>query len=282
MISFGGVAYPTLVMGVLGLVFGALLAFASIKFFVQTDERVSLIRALLPGANCGGCGYPGCDGYADSIVNGGAKTSLCAAGGPPLAEKIAGIMGVASEASVPLRAVLKCKGSENFSARNAIYAGIADCRSAAVLPGSSPNACPFGCIGLGTCVEVCLFGALSIEEGLAVVDLEKCVGCGACVAACPKSVLSLMPKASKVQVVCNSRWKGPDVKKVCSIGCIGCTLCTKVCPEKAIAMENNLAVIDSTKCTNCGTCITKCPAKSIAAVFVRAVETAGNYSAEAV
>ena len=150
MISFGGVAYPTVIMGTLGLVFGALLAFASIKFFVQTDERVSLIRAILPGANCGGCGYPGCDGYADNIVNGGAKTSLCSAGGPALAEKIAAIMGVASEASVPLRAVLKCKGSENFSARNALYDGIADFSSAAVLPGSTPNACPFGCMWLGT------------------------------------------------------------------------------------------------------------------------------------
>ncbi|MDR1622566.1 MAG: RnfABCDGE type electron transport complex subunit B, partial [Synergistaceae bacterium] len=188
MISFGGVAYPTAVMGVLGLVSGALLAFASIKFFVKTDERVSLIREILPGANCGGCGYPGCDGYAGAVVDGGAKTNLCAAGGPALAQKIADIMGVAGEASVPLRAVLKCRGSESFSARNAIYEGIGDCRSAAVLPGGSPNACPFGCIGLGTCVRVCLFGALSIEDGLAFIDPEKCVGCGACVAACPKAV----------------------------------------------------------------------------------------------
>ncbi|MDR2179049.1 MAG: RnfABCDGE type electron transport complex subunit B [Synergistaceae bacterium] len=282
MISFGGVAYPTAVMGALGLIFGALLAFASIKFFVQTDERVSKIREILPGANCGGCGYPGCDGYADGIVSGGAKTSLCAAGGPALARKIADIMGVAGEESVPLRAVLKCRGAEKFSARNAVYEGIADCRSAAVLPGSSPNACPFGCIGLGTCVKVCLFDALSIEDGLAFIDPEKCVGCGACVAACPKSVLSLMPKASKVQVLCNSHWRGPDVKKVCSVGCIGCSLCTKVCPEKAIAMENNLAAIDMAKCTHCGTCVAKCPSKCIGAVFARAEEIAGSYSAEAV
>jgi Na+-translocating ferredoxin:NAD+ oxidoreductase RNF subunit RnfB len=261
MISFGGVAYPTAVLGALGLVSGALLAFASIKFFVKTDERVSLIREILPGANCGGCGYPGCDGYADGIVSGGAKTNLCAAGGPALARKAAEIMGVANEASVPLRAFLKCGGAEKFSARNALYEGIGDCRSAAVVPGGSPNACPYGCMGLGTCVQVCLFGALSIKDGLAFIDSEKCVGCGACVTACPKSVLSLMPKTSRFQVACNSNWRGPDVKKACSVGCIGCSLCAKVCPEKAITMENNLAAIDTAKCTNCGICTTKCPSK---------------------
>ncbi|MDR1979423.1 MAG: RnfABCDGE type electron transport complex subunit B [Synergistaceae bacterium] len=280
MISFGGVAYPTAVMGALGLTFGALLAFASIKFFVKTDERISLIRDILPGANCGGCGYPGCDGYADGIVNGGAKTSLCAAGGPTLAQRVAEIMGVASDVSVPMRAVLKCKGSPSFSARNAVYEGIKDCRSAAVLPGGTPNACPYGCMGFGTCVEVCLFGALSIVDGLASIDPEKCVGCGACVAVCPKSALSLTPQGSRIQVVCNSNWKGPDVKKVCSVGCIGCSLCARVCPEKAITVENNLAAIDATKCTNCGTCMTKCPAKSINAILSRAAEI--SYSAEAV
>jgi Na+-translocating ferredoxin:NAD+ oxidoreductase RNF subunit RnfB len=175
MISIGGVLWPTVVMGVLGLVFGALLAFASIKFFVKTDERVSVIRDILPGANCGGCGYPGCDGYADGVVNGGAKTNRCTAGGSGLAQKIAEIMGVAGEGelSVSLLAVLRCAGSPRFSARNAIYDGVKDCRSAAVLPGSSPHACPFGCMGLGTCVSACPFGALSIADGLASINPEN-------------------------------------------------------------------------------------------------------------
>jgi Na+-translocating ferredoxin:NAD+ oxidoreductase RNF subunit RnfB len=266
MITAGGIVWPAAVMGALGLSFGALLAFASIKFFVQTDERVSLIREILPGANCGGCGYPGCDGYADGVVNGGAKTNLCAAGGPEAARKIAEIMGsaVEQEAAVPLRAALRCAGSPRSSARGAIYDGVQDCRSAAVLPGSSPNACPFGCMGLGTCVKVCLFGALSIADGLAVVDTEKCVGCGACVSACPNSVLSLAPAQTSIaRVACNSRWKGPDVKKVCSVGCIGCAICAKLCTEKAITVENNLAVIDPAKCVGCGTCAKKCPVGAI-------------------
>jgi Na+-translocating ferredoxin:NAD+ oxidoreductase RNF subunit RnfB len=262
-------------MGVLGLAFGALLAFASIKFFVETDERVSLIREILPGANCGGCGYPGCDGYADAVVSAGVKTNLCAAGGPAAAQKIAEIMGVAGNqeqgASVPLRAVLRCAGSPRSSARNAIYNGVQDCSSAAVLPGGSPNACPFGCMGLGTCVRVCPFDAMSIVDGLAAIDPEKCVGCGACVSACPKSVLALAPNVSVMRplvswvawVACNSKWKGPDVKKVCSAGCIGCSLCAKVCPEQAIAVEGNLAVIDTAKCTGCGACAAKCPSKCI-------------------
>jgi Na+-translocating ferredoxin:NAD+ oxidoreductase RNF subunit RnfB len=252
-----------LILGVLGLAFGALLAFASIKFFVKIDERVAQIREILPGANCGGCGYPGCDGYADGVVNGGAKTNLCAAGGAELAKGIAGIMGVESEAAIPVRAFLKCKGSPEFSKRNTIYDGIKDCRSAVIVPGGSPNACPFGCIGLGTCVKVCVFGAMSIVDGLASADPEKCIGCGTCVANCPKSVLKLIPRTSNVQVVCNSNWRGPDVKKVCSVGCIGCGLCAKTCPAGAITVDKNLAFVDASKCTNCGACVAKCPTKSI-------------------
>jgi Na+-translocating ferredoxin:NAD+ oxidoreductase RNF subunit RnfB len=267
MISFAGVAYPVIILGSLGLAFGALLAFASIKFFVETDERVSRIRELLPGANCGGCGYPGCDGYADGIVSGAAKTNLCAAGGSTLAAGIAEIMGVEREESIPVRAFLKCKGSPGASKRNAIYEGIDDCRSAAVLPGGSPNACPFGCIGLGTCVKVCVFGAMSIVDGLASADPEKCIGCGTCVAICPKSVLKLIPRSSDVQVTCNSNWRGPDVKRVCTAGCIGCGICAKVCPVGAVTLEGNLASVNASICTNCGTCVSKCPTKSIGRII---------------
>ncbi|MDR1508599.1 MAG: RnfABCDGE type electron transport complex subunit B, partial [Synergistaceae bacterium] len=255
MITFTGIAYPTAIMGALGLIFGALLSFASIKFFVETDERISKIREILPGANCGGCGYPGCDGYADGIVGGGAKMNLCAAGGPSLAAKIAGIMGTeAGEASVPMRAFLKCGGDAVHSPRVATYDGIGDCKSAAILPGGSPNACPFGCMGFGTCVKVCVFGAMSIVNGLACVDPFKCVGCGACASVCPKSALALTPKTSCVQVSCNSKWKGADVKKVCSAGCIGCGVCARNCPVQAITLGNNLAAIDGAKCVNCGAC----------------------------
>jgi Na+-translocating ferredoxin:NAD+ oxidoreductase RNF subunit RnfB len=264
MITFTGVVYPTLIMGALGLIFGALLSFASIKFFVENDERVSKIRELLPGANCGGCGYPGCDGYADGIVSEGAKINLCAAGGADLSAEIAKIMGVAGdETSVPMRAFLKCGGDAGHSPRSTVYDGINDCKSAAILPGGSPNPCPFGCMGFGTCVKVCVFGAMSVINGLAYADPFKCVGCGTCVAVCPKSALALMPKTSCVQVACNSKWKGPDVKKVCSAGCIGCGICVRNCPAQAITVTNNLASIDGRKCTNCGACAKKCPAKCI-------------------
>jgi Na+-translocating ferredoxin:NAD+ oxidoreductase RNF subunit RnfB len=222
---------------------------------------------MLPGANCGGCGYPGCDGYADGVVNGGAKTSLCAAGGAEMAKNIAAVMGVESEDVVPVRAFLKCKGSPDMSARNAIYDGIKDCRSAAVLPGGTPNACPFGCIGLGTCAKVCVFGAMSIVNGLASVDPSRCIGCGTCVATCPKSILTLIPRSSDVQVACNSNWRGPEVKKVCKAGCIGCGICARACPAAAITVDGNLARVDASKCTNCGTCVTKCPTKSICRVL---------------
>lgn len=258
--------YPSVLMGSLGLIFGVLLALASIVFFVAPDLRVQLIREALPGANCAGCGYPGCDGYAESVVADGAKTNLCSVGGAPVAERIAEIMGVKAEKSVPMHAFLKCRGTAERSPRNAIYSGIQDCRSAAILPGGSPNACFFGCMGFGTCVKVCVFGALSIVDGLATVDTSKCVGCGTCVATCPKSVLTLVPRDENVAVACNSHWKGPTVKKVCSVGCIGCGLCSKVCPAGAITMDRDVAVIDPEKCVNCGTCIAKCPAKCIESV----------------
>ena len=215
MITFTGVIYPTAVMGALGLVFGALLAFASIKFFVETDERITRIRAILPGANCAGCGYPGCDGYAEGIVNDGAKTNLCPVGDADLSKNIANIMGIEGDAaSGPVRAFFKCGGTREASPRKVTYIGIADCISAAILPGGSPNACPFGCIGFGSCAKVCVFGALSMADDLPHIDPNRCTGCGTCAAICPKSVLELVPKESCVQVVCNSKWRGPEVKKV--------------------------------------------------------------------
>ena len=258
-----GILYPTLVMGGLGGIFGALLAFASEKFYVAVDERQTKIREILPGANCGGCGYPGCDGYAEACVSGAAQPNKCAAGGPDVAAKIAEILGVTAEAAEPMVAFVKCHGTYDKTVKDCVYMGFDDCRSAAVVPGKGPASCTYGCLGFGTCVKVCQFDAIHVKDGVAVVDREKCVGCGSCAAECPRGVIALVPKKSKVQVGCSNPLKGPFVKKVCSTGCIGCTLCVKACPKQAISMQGNLAVIDPALCVNCGLCVSKCPAKAI-------------------
>lgn len=255
---------PLALMGVMGLIFGILLAIASIVFRVHQDNRIGLIRAALPGANCGGCGYPGCDGYAAGVVNEGASVNKCSVGGAEAAKRIAEIMGVEAGEHIPVRSFLRCKGTCTASPRQLVYDGIDDCRSAVTIPGGSPSACPFGCVGLGTCTKVCVFGAITMgDDGLPKVDLNKCVGCGTCVAVCPKAMLALVPVTADVIVACNSHWKGPMVKSVCSAGCIGCTLCTKICPVQAITMDHDLAVIDQSKCIKCGKCAEKCPAKCI-------------------
>lgn len=260
-----GIIYPVVVMGSLGLIFGVLLAFASQKFEVELDPRQLQVRAALPGANCGGCGYAGCDAYAEAIVADGAKINFCAPGGKALVEKLAVIMGLDAAAEEPRVAFLKCLGSSEKTVKDSVYVGIADCRQAAVVPGKGPNSCQFGCMGLGTCVRACVFGAMSLQNGLAVVNTEKCVGCGTCVASCPREVLTLVPRKTKVTVACNSTFRGPDVKKVCTAGCIGCTMCVRICPVQAVSMKVPMALaeIDSQKCINCGLCAEKCPAKCI-------------------
>ncbi|MDL2298344.1 RnfABCDGE type electron transport complex subunit B [Synergistaceae bacterium OttesenSCG-928-D05] len=258
-----GMIYPAIIMGGLGLIFGALLAYASKAFYVEVDPRQIQVRTVLPGANCGGCGYAGCDGYAEAVVAGEAPITSCAAGGSVLVERLSEILGVEASGDEPKVAFLKCQGSPEKTVKDSVYYGFADCRQAAVVPGKGPNACRFGCLGLGTCARVCVFGAMSIRDGLAVVDIEKCVGCGTCVAQCPREVLSLVPRKTKVQVACSSPLRGPDVKKACSVGCIGCTMCVRSCPVQAIEMKGALAEIHVEKCINCGVCVSKCPTKCI-------------------
>lgn len=259
------IVYAVLVLGVTAVIFGLILAFAAKVFEVEVDPRLPEIQSALAGANCGGCGYPGCDGYASGVVNDGAATNRCSVGGAPVAQKIAEIMGVKAEAAEPMRAFVRCKGTNEASPRQVEYDGVKDCRAAATVPGGSPNACPFGCIGFGTCVSVCPFGALSMENGLPKVNTDKCTGCGVCVSNCPKAVLTLVPRKANIVVACNSHWKGPMVRKVCSAGCIGCGMCARECPVQAITLDHDLAVIDPNKCIGCGRCVSKCPTKCIAA-----------------
>ena len=261
--SIMGIIIAAAVVGAVGLVIGVLLGVASEKFKVEVDEKEILVRNELPGNNCGGCGYPGCDGLAKAIAAGEAAVDACPVGGAPVGEKIAAIMGVEAGSAEKQVAFVKCKGTCDKTNMQYRYYGIDDCRKVSVVPGAGEKACAYGCMGYGTCVKACQFDAIHIVDGVAVVDKEKCVACGKCVSACPNHLIELVPYKAEHLVQCSSHDKGKDVKAKCENGCIGCTLCTKQCEVGAIHMENNLAVIDYSLCTNCGKCAAKCPAKVI-------------------
>lgn len=251
-----------LIVGITGLIFGAILALASVIFAVKKDERIDKISEVLPGANCGACGYAGCSGYADAIVNNGAEVNLCSVGKAPVSQKIAEIMGTDAGDVIEMTAKVLCGGTCRNAEEKYIYEGTQDCRVAVRLAGGN-KVCTYGCLGLGTCATVCDFGAISVVDGVAVVDEEKCTGCGKCKKICPKKVIELVPKTPKACVLCNNKDKGALVNKYCSVGCIGCKICEKNCPVEAISVIDNLAVIDYDKCTGCGICAEKCPKKVI-------------------
>ncbi|EOC99833.1 RnfABCDGE type electron transport complex subunit B [Caldisalinibacter kiritimatiensis] len=253
-----------LTLGGLGLLFGIGLAIASKVFAVEVDPKVEAIREALPGANCGACGYPGCDGFASAVAAGKAPVNGCPVGGAESAGKIGEIMGVNAEAGEKKVARVKCKGNNSVSKERYEYKGIEDCKAAAMVAGGN-KACEYGCLGFGTCVDACNFDAIKIIDGVAVIDPEKCTGCGNCVDACPKSVIEMVPYSQKVFVDCNSKDFGKEVKQSCTVGCIGCQLCVKACPFDAIEFENNLPKINYDKCKNCMLCAEKCPTKAITA-----------------
>jgi Na+-translocating ferredoxin:NAD+ oxidoreductase subunit B len=251
------------VIAVVGIVVGFGLGIIGEKFKVEIDEREAAIRAELPGNNCGGCGYPGCDGLAKAINEGKAPCNQCPVGGAPVGEKIAAIMGVTVEETAKKVAFVKCNGGCDKASQKDNYYGILDCSKAMNVPGGSDKACSYGCMGFGSCVRACEFDAIHVINGVAVVDKEKCVACGKCIAACPKKLIEFVPYDTHHFVRCNSQDKGKAVKEVCSVGCIGCTACVKNCPQNTISMNGNVAVIDYTNCVNCGVCAEKCPTKAI-------------------
>lgn len=247
------------VLAALGALFGIVLVAASRVFHVETDPKEAEIRACLAGANCGGCGYPGCDGYAAAVAKGEAPCNCCVAGGAECAEKIAEIMGVTQSAAEKKYAHVCCSGSHGSVHKRFKYYGLQDCRAAMLFGGNGDKACSFACVGLGNCVKACRFGAMHIVDELARVDRTKCVGCGTCVDACPKKIVKLLPERQRYIPACSSQDKGAVVMKNCFVGCLGCMKCQMECPMKAITVENNLASIDHTKCVNCGHCAQVCP-----------------------
>jgi electron transport complex protein RnfB len=253
----------------MGLLFGALLAFASKKFSVETDPRIEDIRNVLPGANCGACGYPGCDGFAAAVAAGVAPVDGCTVGGAAVAKEVGSIMGIEVAAKEKLLARVLCQGDCEAAKDKYEYKGVRDCVAASMLA-DGPKGCRYGCLGLGTCVRACPFDAIYIsDKGLAVVDWDKCTGCGKCVQACPKGLIELIPESSLVQVLCISKDPGKEVRDNCKVGCIGCRQCVRACRFDAIEFADNLARIDYSKCVNCMLCAEKCPTGTIYADFAK-------------
>lgn len=259
------------VLGALGLVFGLVLAIASKVFYVKTDPRLEQLNECLPGANCGGCGYAGCGGYAEAVLKGEAEIGKCASGGNECAEKMAEIMGVKAEKVARKVALVRCSGYKGVdesgkptgAKMKGDYEGIKDCLAASKVAGRGPLICKFGCLGFGNCVAQCKYDAISIVDGVAKVDQDKCVGCMSCASACPRNLIVPVEYGRHVVIACASTAKGAVTIRGCSSGCIGCGLCQKICPNGAITVEQNLATIDYSKCTGCGICATVCPKKLI-------------------
>ena len=242
----------------IGLVAGVGLGVAAHFMKVEENEKAKALRAVLPGANCGACGFSGCSGYADALAESPhIKTNLCTVGGDAVAKEISTILGVKAEKTVPRRAVVRCTGTHDAAKKKADYLGIESCRAAAALH-SGGNACAYGCLGLGDCALACDNDAITVREGVAVVDESRCFACGKCVAACPKGIIAIIPKGGYPYVGCMNPDKGADTKRVCTAGCIGCRMCQKVCESGAIEMIGARAHIDAAKCVGCDKCIAAC------------------------
>ena len=277
------ISIAVIVLGSIALVSALILYVVSKKFAVQEDPRIGQVAELLPGANCGGCGFPGCGGMADALVKAADKGSLeglnCPVGGSAIMGQVADLLGMAVANTEAKVAVVRCNGTCELRPRIAEYDGLRTCNAMNACS-TGETACGYGCLGCGDCVSACNFKAITInpETGLPVVDEELCTSCGACVKACPRHIIELRkkgPKGRRLWVSCVNKDKGAVAKKACSAACIGCGKCTKECKFEAIAVENNVAYIDWQKCKICRKCESVCPTGAIKSINfpVRKVET---------
>lgn len=257
--NIGAIIVATVVVAAVGLFIGIFLGVAGKKFAVETDEKEVAVREALPGNNCGGCGFPGCDGLAAAIAKGEAPVNGCPVGGDAVGKVIAGIMGQEVVETVRQTAFVKCTGTCEKTKSDFVYTGVEDCEMMAFIPGGGAKSCSYGCMGFGSCVKACPFDAIHIINGVAVADKEKCKACGKCVAKCPNHLIELVPYTQTTFVGCSSHDKGKAVTSACEVGCIGCKKCEKTCPNGAITVTDFCAHIDYEKCTNCGVCKEVCP-----------------------
>ncbi len=249
-------------LGCIGLIAAIALGFAAKKFAVEVDPRELAAMEVLPGANCGACGFPGCAGYAKALVAGTIDLNQCPPGGADVVAKLARILGVEAAAAARELAVVLCQGDNRKAQLKYQYLGLADCTAAHKIAGG-PKACPGGCLGLGSCQRVCPFDAIEMTaDGLAVINRDKCTGCRKCIAVCPRNVIRMTPYESQVHVLCNSHDKGAIVRKYCQVGCIGCQICKKTIPD-AYKVEDFLATVVYGQDAEATEAIDKCPTKCI-------------------
>lgn len=258
MINMMDILISFAVVAGIALILGVLLALVSHFFAVAEDQKVKAVRACLPGVNCGACGYKGCDDYAAAVAEGTAEPSLCVPGAEDTARELSELLGVEIETPDDVVAYVHCNGHCDATVKKANYSGISTCRAASMLYGG-PDACRFGCLGLGDCAAACPSNAICLRDGIAHVDTALCIGCGLCTTVCPKHIISLIPQETEAVVACSNTDKPADARKACKNACIGCRKCEKVCEEHAITVVDNLARIDYTKCKGCGKCAEVCP-----------------------
>ncbi len=254
------------VVGSVGLLAGILLTVIPHLFHVEEDQRAKQLRACLPGINCGACGFKGCDDYASAMAQDDAKPNLCVPGAADTAAALSEVLGVEVEAAKDVVAFVHCNGNCEATSKKADYDGISTCRAASMLYGG-PDACRFGCMGLGDCAKACPANAICILDGIAHVDTSRCLGCGLCRDTCPKHIITMVPQETANVVMCNNRDRGADARKACKNACIGCKKCEKLCESGAITVKENLASINYEKCSGCGNCVSGCPTGALKAVF---------------
>lgn len=252
---------PALILLVLAMLFAIALAYLGKKLAVSRDERIDQVKDCLSGANCGACGYAGCDGFATALVEGKAELSSCNATSKEKKEEIAEILGL-TDTGEATKVVVCCHGGQDAKDKYD-YVGYGDCKSMELLAGGRKQ-CAWGCLGTGSCVDACQHHAVTVKQkGYSEVSLSKCISCGKCISVCPKKIIKRIPASATYYVACSNHQKGKEVRELCTKGCIACGICVKQCEVGAITIVDNLATIDYTKCINCGKCAAKCPQRCI-------------------